>query len=325
MPGSAQTPEAVLRRLEWTVVRRLDGLLQGDYRSLFRGSGVDLANLREYQEGDDIRYVDWNLTARVQSLHVREYQEDRQLTAWFVLDLSPSVDFGSDTVSKRTVLAEFVAVLARLLTARGNRCGAILFSGGLDRIVPPHTGRRQVLHLLELLGSRPRLVRAPATDLGAVLRQSGNVVRRRSLVFVVSDFISKPGWESALGLLARRHDVVAIRLFDPSETRIPDIGLVAFQDAETGEQLLVDTHDVGFRRRFTAAAQREQDRLRTAFTRAGTDCLELSTDDDLLDALVRFAQMRKSRLGIGMPLPKHLAGGTVTAGTDMGMSSGMAS
>ncbi|HTT05175.1 MAG TPA: DUF58 domain-containing protein [Steroidobacteraceae bacterium] len=307
MPDSVQTPEALLRRLEWTVLRRLDGLLQGDYRSLFRGSGIDLANLREYQEGDDVRYVDWNLTARMDALHVREYQEDRQVTAWFLLDLSPSVDFGSDRVSKRLVLAEFVAVLARLMTGRGNRCGAVLFSGGVDQIVPPRSGRRQVLHLLQLLGSRPRLVRSPATDLGAVLRQTGNVLRRHSLLFVVSDFISKPGWEGALGFLARRHDVIAIRLFDPSETRLPDIGMVAFQDAETGEQLLVDTNDRRLRRRFMSAAQREQENLRASFARAGVDCLELSTEDDLLDALMRFTQMRKQRPGGGASLPAHLS------------------
>jgi uncharacterized protein (DUF58 family) len=124
MPESARTPEAILRRLEWTVLRRLDGLLQGDYRTLFRGSGIDLANLREYEEGDDVRYIDWNVTARHQMLHVREYQEDRELTAWFLLDLSPSVDFGCDAVSKRMVLSEFAAVMARLMTAKGNRCGA---------------------------------------------------------------------------------------------------------------------------------------------------------------------------------------------------------
>jgi uncharacterized protein (DUF58 family) len=241
------------------------------------------------------------------ALHVREYQEDRQVTAWFLLDLSPSVDFGSDRVSKRLVLAEFVAVLARLMTGRGNRCGAVLFTGGVDQIVPPRSGRRQVLHLLQLLGSRPRLVRAPATDLGAVLRQSGNILRRHSLVFVVSDFISKPGWEAALGFLGRRHDVVAIRLFDPSETRLPDIGMVAFQDAETGEQLLVDTNDRRLRRRFMSAAQREQENLRASFARAGVDCLELSTEDDLLDALMRFAQMRKQRPGGGASLPAHLS------------------
>jgi uncharacterized protein (DUF58 family) len=309
MPVSARTPEALLRRLEWTVLRRLDGLLQGDYRSLFRGSGIDLANLREYQQGDDVRYIDWNVTARLQTPHVREYLEDRELTAWFLLDLSPSVDFGSDAVSKRMVLTEFVAVMARLLTGKGNYCGALLFSGDMDRLVPPRGGRRQVLHLLDLLASRPRLVRAPVTDLGAILRQAANVIRRHSMVFVVSDFISKSGWERALGLLARRHEVVAIRLFDPSETRIPDIGLLAFQDAETGEQMFVDTNDRGLRRRFMAAAQRHQDVLRAAFARAGVDCLELSTEDDLLDAITRFTQMRKqrSKSGSGGTLPNHAA------------------
>jgi uncharacterized protein (DUF58 family) len=295
MPASARTPDALLRRLEWTVVRPLDGLLQGDYRSLFRGSGIDLANLREYQEGDDVRYIDWNVSARLPELHVREYQEERELTAWFLLDLSPSVDFASDAVSKRMVLAEFVAVMARMLTGKGNYCGALLFSGGVDCVVPPRGGRRQVLHLLDLLASRPRLERAPQTDLGAILRRAANIIRRRSVLFVVSDFISKAGWESPLGALARRHDVVAIRLIDPAETTLPDMGLLCFQDAESGEQILVDTRDSGFRGRFTLAAQRQQAAQRTALARAGVDCLELSTEDDLLDGLVHFMQMRKSR------------------------------
>ena len=295
MPASARTPESILRRLEWTVLRRLDGLLQGDFRTLFRGAGIDLEHLREYEEGDDVRYIDWNVTARHQSLHVREYQEDRELTAWFVLDLSPSVDFGSDSISKRMVLAEFTALMARLLTGRGNRCGALLFSGGVDRVVPPRAGRRHVLHLLDMLAVGPRPVRAGVTDLGAVLRETANVVRRRSVVFVVSDFISHPGWERSLGFLARRHEVVAVRLCDPSEAQMPDIGLLRFQDAETGEQILVDTNDGGFRRRFKAAAQEAQENLRASFARAGVDCLELSTEDELTDAVVQFARMRRQR------------------------------
>jgi uncharacterized protein (DUF58 family) len=295
MSASAPTPDALLRRLEWTVVRPLDGLMQGDYRSLFRGSGIDLANLREYQEGDDVRYIDWNVSARLPALHVREYQEDRELTAWFLLDLSPSVDFASDAVSKRMVLTEFVAVMARMLTGKGNDCGALLFSAGVDCVVPPRGGRRQVLHLLDLLASRRRLATAPPTDLGAVLRRAANIIRRRSVLFVVSDFISKAGWESPLGALARRHDVVAIRLIDPAETRIPDLGLQCFQDAESGEQIFVDSRDSGFRRRFALAAQQQQAAQRAAFARAGVDCLELSTEDDLLDALVGFTQMRKRR------------------------------
>ena len=307
MPVPAQAPEAILRRLEWTVLRRLDGLLQGDYRSVFRGVGIDLANLREYQEGDDVRYIDWNVTARLQSLHVREYQEDRELTAWFLLDLSPSVDFGSNAVSKRAVLAEFVAIMARLLTGKGNCCGALLFSGAVDRVVPPRGGRRQVLHLLDQLAARPRLVRSVPTDLGVLLRHAANMLRRRSVVFVVSDFISRPGWERPLGRLARRHDVVAIRVCDPSEVRLPDLGLLTFQDAETGEQVMVDTNDRRLRRRFFAAAEQQQQALGTAFARSGVDCLEISTEDDLLDAFVRFAQMRRQRFKFGAgasPVPR---------------------
>lgn len=295
---SARTPEQILRRLEWTVLRRLDGLLQGDYRTLFKGPGIDLIALREYQEGDDVRYIDWNVTARLNTLHVREYQQDRELTAWFLLDHSPSVDFGSGTATKRMVLAEIVAVLARLLSAKGNSCGAVLFSGKIDRVVPPRSGRRQVLHLLDLLGPRPRPVRPGTTDLGAVLRDAGSIIRRHSVVFVVSDFISKPGWEKALGLLARRHEVVAVRLFDPLETQMPDLGLLSFQDAETGEQLFVDTGDRSFRKRFSAAWLKAEEALQQSLASAGVDCLEVSTEDDLLDAFVRFAQMRKQRYKI---------------------------
>ena len=291
----AYAPEALLRRLEWTVVRRLDGLLQGDFRTLFRGNGIDLAGLREYQEGDDVRHIDWNVTARLQTLHVREYQQDRELTAWFVLDLSPSMDFASDTVSKRMVLTEFVAVMARLLTGRGNFCGAMLFSSGMDRIVRPRNGRRQVLHLLDLLAPRARVLRTDATDLRAVLDNAAALLRRRAMVFVVSDFVSRTEWSPALERLARRHDVVAVRLVDPLESRIPDLGLLTFQDAETREQILVDTGNRRFRQRFAAAAEKAQATVRAAFARAGVDCLELSTEDDLLDALLRFTLMRRGR------------------------------
>lgn len=312
MAASAQTPEAILRRLEWTVLRRLDGLLQGDYRTLFRGTGIDLASLREYQEGDDVRYIDWNVTARLQTLHVREYQQDRELTAWFLLDLSPSVDFGSGSATKRMVLAEIVAVLARLLSARGNHCGALMFSNGVERIVPPRSGRRQVLHLLDLLASpRKPPRRGTTTDLGGVLREASGMLKRHSVVFVVSDFISQPGWEKALGLLARRHEVVAIRLFDPLEAALPELGLLSFQDAETGEQLLVDTGDRSFRRRFSAAWLKMEETLQAGLAAAGVDCLEVSTEDDLLDAFVRFAHMRKQRhksgLGGAPGVPQALA------------------
>ncbi len=296
MSPAKPTPEQVLRRLEWTVLRRLDGLLHGDYRSLFRGEGMDLADLREYQYADDVRHIDWNVTARLQVPHVREYHEDREMAAWFVLDLSGSVDFGSGAAKKLAIATEFTALLARVLTRRGNRVGAILYGNEVEAVIPPRSGRTQVLHLMSRMGRRAMPApRGAGTDLRALLRSALQVVRRRSLVFVVSDFISAPGWDKPLAQLAQRNEVVAIRLIDPLERALPDVGLVLMQDAETGEQLYVDTGDAGFRRRFEAAAQAREDALFAAFGNAGVDALELATDDDLAATVMRFAEMRKRR------------------------------
>ena len=306
-PPRRVDPESLLRRMEWTVLRRLDGLLQGDYRTLLRGFGLDLSDLREYQAHDDVRYMDWNVTARMETPHVREFHEDREVFAWFLLDLSGSVDFGSEQVRKREMSSELVAVLGRMLTRHGNRVGAILHSGrtnngadnGADVVIPARGGRRQVLHILDRM---LRLQAEPAapepgqeTDLGVLLARAQHIIGRRSIIFVVSDFISKPGWGRALTLLARKHEVVAVRLYDPLEVELPDLGLVMMQDAETGEQLFVDTHDGGFRRRFVQAAERRETELRDGLADAGVDCLELATDDQLGEALLRFTSLRKRR------------------------------
>jgi uncharacterized protein (DUF58 family) len=295
MPDSRRHPEALLRRLEWTVIRRLDGLLQGDYRTFLRGFGLDLADLREYQLHDDVRDIDWNVTARLGVPHVREHHEDREITAWFLLDLSPSIDFGSMQINKRTMLMEFTAVMARLLTRHGNRIGAIFYSDGSRDVIPAGSGRRHVLHVLSALERQPHLSGAPATDLREFLDQALRIIRRRSLVFLVSDFISKPGWERPLGHLSRRHEVLAVRLSDPFDMELPDLGFIVMRDSETGEQLLVDTHDRRFRRRFAAIAQDREAVIRGGLQHAGVDALELSTEDDLAAALIRFADLRKQR------------------------------
>jgi uncharacterized protein (DUF58 family) len=300
MPASP-APEPLLRRLEWSVVRRLEGLLQGDYRTLARGPGTDLADMREYQYHDDVRHIDWNVTARMQAPYVREFLEDREVTAWFLLDLSASVDFGSGAVSKRAVLADFTTLLCRLLAGKGNRVGAMLFHSGIERVIPARGGRRQVLHVLDAVLKRPARRDPRPTDLGVALREAGRIIRRRSVVFLVSDFISMPGWEKPLGALASRHDVIAVRLLDPLEQKLPDLGLITFQDAETGEQLFVDTHDRRFRRRFESIAAARDEALRTTFANAGVDALELSTNDDPVDAVARFAHMRRRRLAALMP------------------------
>lgn len=324
--GSADLPvgrgaeDALLHRLEWTVLKRLDGLLQGDYRTLWRGTGLDLADLREYQHADDVRHIDWNVTARLQVPHVRQFTEDRELTAWFLLDLSGSVDFGSDGQTKLGVSEGFVAALARLLTRHGNRVGAILYHPGAADprqrllVLPPGLGRSQVLQLLARMRQPPaQAPRGPAakpgkagqaggpsataapTRLADLLGRAEGIVRRRSLVFVVSDFISEPGWHTALGRLARRHEVLAVRLVDPLEMALPDIGLLTVEDAETGEQLLVDTQDAGFRQRFEAMAAAHEDALHTQLQQAGVDVLELATDEDLLAALLRYVALRRQR------------------------------
>ena len=297
MPKSEATPERILQRLDWHVIRRLDGLLQGDYRTLFYGFGVDFADLREYQAEDDIRYIDWNVTARMDTPYVRQYVEDREITAWFLLDVSPSVDFGAVHNQKRTVLMNFVAVVARLLTRHGNRVGAMMFgsTGTVQHTVPARGGRIQVLRLINDMLKQPRLSHAPFTDLKLFLNGALNTIKRRSLVFVISDFISAPGWETPLSLLNQRHDVLAIRLWDPREVEMPDIGIVVMQDAETGEQLHVDTHDRKFRQRFFDAAQLRESGLKQSFKRAGVDMLSLSTEEDMVRAIVRFAKQRQGR------------------------------
>ncbi len=258
---------------------------------------MDFADLREYQYGDDVRYIDWSVTARMDTPYIREYLEDREITAWFLLDLSPSVDFGTGDAErlKRSVLVDFVTTLARLLTRHGNRVGAIFYGQQVERAVPARGGRVHVLRLINDLLAQPRLPTAPFTDLSPLLEAGQRSIKGRSLVFVISDFISEPGWERPLSLLARRHEVLAVRLFDRREVELPDVGPLLMEDAETGEQLYVDTHDKGFRRRFREAADRREATLSDAFKKSGVEAVSLSTDEDLVLAIVRMATLRQKR------------------------------
>lgn len=291
LPGS----EALLQRLEWTVIKRLDGLLQGDWRTLWRGTGLDLADLREYQHHDDVRHIDWNVTARLQQPHVRQFTEDRELTAWFLADLSASIDFGSNAVTKLGLARSFTAVMARLLTRHGNRVGALLYGNEVDTVITARSGRKHVLHLLQRMARRMPPNRTSATRLDDLLTAGQRMIPRRSSVFVISDFISAPGWGESLARLAQRHDVTAVRLFDPLEMALPDLGLLTMRDAETGEELVVDTHDAGFRQRYASAAEKRETQLRDTLSQAGVDTLELSTGDDLAEAILRFAHLRRQR------------------------------
>ena len=294
--GRARHAQARLARLEWTVLRRLEGHLQGEYRSLQRGAGLDLPDLREYRFDDDVRHIDWNVTARLDTPHVHQYTESREIDAWFLIDLSPSLEFGSKTLTKRESSCDFTALLARLFSGRGNRIGAAIYTGGSGAqsaaVLPARAGRNQVLTLMHRIDAAAAAHGPQTTDLAAFLDGALRALKRRALVFVVSDFESLPGWETPLGRLATRHETIAVRVVDPLERSLPDLGIVLIQDAESGEQLQVDTHDAGFRRGFMEASQQREAALEASFARAGVDVLELATDDDLVDAVHRFARLR---------------------------------
>jgi uncharacterized protein (DUF58 family) len=292
----AQDAESLLRRLDWHVVRRLEGMLQGDYRSLFTGQGYDLAEVREYQPEDDVRYMDWNVTARMDAPYVRQYIEDREVTAWLLLDLSPSVDFGTANSRKRDLVVDFAGVMARLLMRHGNKVGAMLFSSTVDEVLPPRNGQMHALRLLHQLVREDRAVEPSTgrvTDLAAILDRAARTLRRRSIVFVVSDFISDADWAPALGRLTQRHEVLAVWLTDPREEEIPDVGPLILEDAETGQQVYVDTRDRGFQERFQQLVWDRRFNIERTFARYGVDALRLSTDGNMVREIARFAHLRR--------------------------------
>jgi uncharacterized protein (DUF58 family) len=291
----ALTAERVLRRLEWRVLRRLDGRLHGDYRTVFRGTGVDVTDLREYQVGDDLRHVDWNVTARTDTTHVREYLEDRDVTAWLVLDASASMEFGPVQRRKHVVLTEVAAAVAQLLSRNGNRVGALLFDSGVREIIPPGSGRKHVLRVLARLIASGRQSAPGATDLGAALRAALGLLRRRSLVVIISDFLSEPGWQGLLAQLARRHDVLAVQVVDRREFELPAAGMIYVEDAETGEVIFVDTDDPGFQQRLREGADERQAALVADLRSAGLDLFTVATDEDLVRALFRIVALRRRR------------------------------
>ena len=290
-------PDRLLRRLEWQVVRRLDGQLQGAYRTMFRGSGIDFADIREYTPEDDVRHIDWNVTARLDEPYVREYTEDRDLTAWLVLDQSASMRFGAAEQGKDSVLTELAVCLARLFSHGGNRVGAILYDNRVQRMIPTGTGRTHVLRLAHELTKPSATVRPDGsiTNLAAMLRLAATTVRRRSLVFVISDFIGEVDWEPELTRLAHRHEVVVIRVVHPMELDLPDLGLVLIEDAETGEQLLADTSDPLFQQRLRAEVEAREEALSSSMKRAGVTSHLISTDQDLVVALVDMVRRSKRR------------------------------
>ena len=260
--------------------------MQGGYRTAHRGSGTDLAGLRGYVEGDDARHIDWNVTARLGEPHLRMFNEDRELTAWLVLDRSASMTVGTPGRGKGDVLAELALVLAWLFSRGGNRVGALFYDTGIVRVVPPGTGRRHVLRIGAELDRTANARRGSTTDLAAMLDAVARLARRRSLIVAVSDFIGGGDWERSLLRLTPRHEVVALRVIDAADDELPDAGLIVVEDAETGEQLVVDSGDPLLRARFRAGVGERDARLDAGMRRAGVPLHRVSTADDLAGSLI---------------------------------------
>jgi len=293
-------PERLLVRLEWRVIRRLDGRLAGGYRTAHRGSGTDLAGLREYTEGDDARHIDWNVTARLNEPQLRVFTEDRELTVWLVLDRSASMTVGAPGRGKNDVLSELALVLARLFGRGGNRVGALLFDTGLYdtgavRIVPPGSGRRHALRISAELARTPGFGTTGTTDLAAMLDAVAKLARRRALIVVISDFIGDGDWGRSLLRLVPRHEVVALRVIDAADDELPDVGLVVVEDAETGEQLVIDSSDPLLRARLRAGVDERDGRLAAGMSRAGVPVHRIGTDADLATALIEVVASTQRR------------------------------
>jgi len=290
-------PEEVLRRLELTVTRRLDGLLQGDYQALHPGLGSEPGDSREYQEGDDVRRMDWNVTARTTVAHVRDPVADRELETWVIVDCSASLDFGTANCEKRDLALAAVAAVGFLTTRTGNRIGALIVRpDGITRM-PPRSGRAPLLALLHKLATRPRVDGGGPTNLAAAIQSHLVARHRRGLVVVVSDFLSPPGWERPLRGLAARNQVLAVEVVDPRELELPNVGYLTLVDPETGRRMEVQTSKADLRRRYAEAAAAQRAQIATAIRAGGAQHLVLRTDRDWLRDIVDYVLTTRRRRG----------------------------
>lgn len=289
--------EAALRRLELTVLRRLDGILQGDYRGLLPGHGFDHGEARPYMPGDDVRRIDWNVTARVVEPHVRDTIADRELETMLVVDLSGSMSFGTAEREKRDTAVAAAAALGFLVARGGNRIGGLVAAGDRFDWVHPRSGR---VHLIGLLAKLYAVERETgAGDLTATLQAAHRVMRHRGFVVVISDFIDEGPWDKALRALSHRHDVLAIEASDPREASLPDVGMLTMVDAETGRRRFVDTSSPMLRDRFAAAANGRRVETARKVRAAGADHLGLATDRDWVADLIRHVVLRRSGRATG--------------------------
>ncbi len=281
-----------VRRIEITTRGLVNEVFSGEYHSVFKGRGMSFAEVREYQYGDDIRGIDWNVTARTGSPHVKVYEEERELSVVLVADASASAAFGTRERRKSELAAELCGVVAFSAIKNNDKVGLILFSDRIERFVPPRKGRRHGLRVLrELLYHRPE---GKGTDIAGALEYLARVAKRRSVVFLVSDFMAA-GYDRALGVAARRHDLVAVRVGDVREQELPPAGLMDLEDPETGRRVLVRTSGREFRQRFREAAAREREAQNELFRRSGVDAIDVTTGEPYERSLRRFFEERARR------------------------------
>jgi uncharacterized protein (DUF58 family) len=295
-PGPGPMPEPLLRALDVEIGRRVNGLLAGDYRSALHGDGTELAQMRPYVAGDDVRLIDWNVTARTGEPYVRVNLAERVLVTWLVLDTSPSMQFGTGERRKADVAEGVAIAVGHVATRRGNRLGVVTFGDGNPRAVPARQGRVGLLGMLTALRTEEAAqpTRTGATSLGEAAVRAGALARQRALVVLVSDFRGEPGWRKPLLGLAARHDVVAIEIRDPREQELPNAGMLWLVDPETGQQLRVDTRSAALRARFAFAAEAERRELARTFASLGIRHHVLGTSGDWLRSLAVFLK-RSSR------------------------------
>jgi len=294
-----------VRRLKIGTRRRVDNVLSGEYHSAFRGQGVEFAEVREYQPGDDVRAIDWNVTARSADsgrAFIKRFSEERQLTVLLVVDRSASGLFGSGDRAKSRVAVELAAVLGLAATSNRDRLGLVIFSDGIDRYVPPARGGagmgQAVRVMTELLAHHEHVGVGGATDLAGTLRFVGQVQRRRAVVFIISDFIARD-WESPLKLLSARHEVVAVTVADPRERELPAAGMIELRDAETGERRTIDSSSSAVRRAYAALAEKREREVRDALRRCAVDRIEISTHRPFTRDLAAYFRMKERRRARG--------------------------
>lgn len=285
-------PEALLRALDISIGRRVEGLLAGDYRSSLHGEGSELALVRPYHPGDDVRRIDWNVTARTNEAHVRVTLAERVLVTWIVLDTSPSMQFGTADRRKADVSEGVAIAVGHLATRRGNRLGVVTFGDASPQTLPPRQGRRGLIGLLTAVRAEPEQTQTGPTSLGEALRRTNALARQRSLVVAVSDFRGRRDWRRRLLELASRHNVVAVEIRDPREQELSNVGVLWLVDPETGEQLRVDTRSRRLRERFAAAADAERTEVARALASVGARHMVLTTEGDWLRDLAVFLRRR---------------------------------